>query len=218
MAVRRRARQGDHGEDAADPNRLHAGRARPVHPRLPVDASDRGVGTMGTDPSSSVTNTYGQGWDTPNVIVTGAALFPQNAGARIRPARSGRSRTGWPRRCASGTSTTPASFSDRRDAARGASGTSHPKGHASSHEHACGDEGDVLEHAAAPRPCARPVRRVRANRLTRPPGAIALPAEPPPHHRLPDRPRTRTRWCTPTRTRVGATWRRPARPRARSSR
>ncbi len=36
---------------------------------------------MGTDPSSSVTNTYGQGWDTPNVIVTGAALFPQNAGA-----------------------------------------------------------------------------------------------------------------------------------------
>ena len=36
---------------------------------------------MGTDPSRSVTNTYGQVWDTPNVIVTGAALFPQNAGA-----------------------------------------------------------------------------------------------------------------------------------------
>jgi gluconate 2-dehydrogenase alpha chain len=36
---------------------------------------------MGTDPSSSVTNTYGQVWDTPNVFVTGAALFPQNAGA-----------------------------------------------------------------------------------------------------------------------------------------
>jgi gluconate 2-dehydrogenase alpha chain len=36
---------------------------------------------MGTDPSTSVTNTYGQVWDTPNVFVTGAALFPQNPGA-----------------------------------------------------------------------------------------------------------------------------------------
>jgi gluconate 2-dehydrogenase alpha chain len=36
---------------------------------------------MGTDPGHSVTTTYGQVWDTPNVFVTGAALFPQNAGA-----------------------------------------------------------------------------------------------------------------------------------------
>ena len=36
---------------------------------------------MGVDPSSSVTNTYGQVWDTPNVFVTGAALWPQNPGA-----------------------------------------------------------------------------------------------------------------------------------------
>lgn len=36
---------------------------------------------MGTDPGTSVTTTYGQVWDTPNVFVTGAALFPQNAGA-----------------------------------------------------------------------------------------------------------------------------------------
>lgn len=36
---------------------------------------------MGTDPGHSVTNTYGQVWDTPNVFVTGAALFPQNPGA-----------------------------------------------------------------------------------------------------------------------------------------
>ncbi|MCC6829755.1 MAG: GMC family oxidoreductase [Thermoleophilia bacterium] len=36
---------------------------------------------MGTDPGTSVTNTHGQVWDTPNVFVTGAALFPQNAGA-----------------------------------------------------------------------------------------------------------------------------------------
>jgi gluconate 2-dehydrogenase alpha chain len=36
---------------------------------------------MGTGPGDSVTNTYGQVWDTPNVFVTGAALFPQNPGA-----------------------------------------------------------------------------------------------------------------------------------------
>ena len=36
---------------------------------------------MGTSPEHSVTNTYGQVWDTPNVFVTGAALFPQNPGA-----------------------------------------------------------------------------------------------------------------------------------------
>ena len=36
---------------------------------------------MGTDPGNSVTNKYGQVWDTPNVFVTGACLFPQNPGA-----------------------------------------------------------------------------------------------------------------------------------------
>jgi len=36
---------------------------------------------MGTDPGNSVTNSYGQLWDTPNVFVTGAALYPQNPGA-----------------------------------------------------------------------------------------------------------------------------------------
>ncbi len=35
---------------------------------------------MGVDPSNSVTNKYGQVWDTPNVFVTGASLFPQNPG------------------------------------------------------------------------------------------------------------------------------------------
>jgi gluconate 2-dehydrogenase alpha chain len=39
-----------------------------------------GGAIMGTDPSNSVTNKYGQVWDTPNVFVTGAALFPQNPG------------------------------------------------------------------------------------------------------------------------------------------
>jgi gluconate 2-dehydrogenase alpha chain len=36
---------------------------------------------MGTSPADSVTNAYGQVWDTPNVFATGAALFPQNPGA-----------------------------------------------------------------------------------------------------------------------------------------
>jgi gluconate 2-dehydrogenase alpha chain len=35
---------------------------------------------MGSEPENSVTNKYGQVWDTPNVFVTGAALFPQNPG------------------------------------------------------------------------------------------------------------------------------------------
>jgi gluconate 2-dehydrogenase alpha chain len=35
---------------------------------------------MGSDPTNSVTNKYGQVWDTPNVFVTGAALYPQNPG------------------------------------------------------------------------------------------------------------------------------------------
>jgi gluconate 2-dehydrogenase alpha chain len=40
-----------------------------------------GGAIMGTDPSDSVTNSYGQVWDTPNVFVTGAALYPHNPGA-----------------------------------------------------------------------------------------------------------------------------------------
>jgi gluconate 2-dehydrogenase alpha chain len=40
-----------------------------------------GGAIMGTSPGNSVTNSYGQVWDTPNVFVTGAALFPQNPNA-----------------------------------------------------------------------------------------------------------------------------------------
>lgn len=39
-----------------------------------------GGAIMGSDPSNSVTNKYGQVWDTPNMFVTGAALYPQNPG------------------------------------------------------------------------------------------------------------------------------------------
>jgi gluconate 2-dehydrogenase alpha chain len=35
---------------------------------------------MGIDPGNSVTNSYVQVWDTPNIFVTGAALFPQHSG------------------------------------------------------------------------------------------------------------------------------------------
>jgi gluconate 2-dehydrogenase alpha chain len=39
-----------------------------------------GGAIMGVAPDSSVTNRYGQVWDTPNVFVTGATLYPQNPG------------------------------------------------------------------------------------------------------------------------------------------
>jgi gluconate 2-dehydrogenase alpha chain len=39
-----------------------------------------GGAIMGADPGNSVTNKFGQVWDTPNVFVTGAALYPQNPG------------------------------------------------------------------------------------------------------------------------------------------
>lgn len=39
-----------------------------------------GGAIMGDTPDNSVTNRYGQVWDTPNVFVTGAALYPQNPG------------------------------------------------------------------------------------------------------------------------------------------
>lgn len=38
-----------------------------------------GGAAMGDDPRESATNRFGQSWDVPNVFVTGAALFPQNA-------------------------------------------------------------------------------------------------------------------------------------------
>ena len=39
-----------------------------------------GGAIMGFYPGDSMTNKYGQVWDTPNVFVTGAALYPLNAG------------------------------------------------------------------------------------------------------------------------------------------
>jgi gluconate 2-dehydrogenase alpha chain len=39
-----------------------------------------GGAVMGTDPRTSAVNRYLQSWDVPNVFVTGATVFPQNAG------------------------------------------------------------------------------------------------------------------------------------------
>ena len=39
-----------------------------------------GGAVMGTDPTTSVVNRYLQSWDVPNLFVTGATVFPQNAG------------------------------------------------------------------------------------------------------------------------------------------
>jgi gluconate 2-dehydrogenase alpha chain len=68
--------------DALDPDR------RQDNPELePYNIHDyqsthnQGGAIMGSSPDDSVTNHYGQVWDAPNVFVTGAALFPQNAGA-----------------------------------------------------------------------------------------------------------------------------------------
>jgi len=39
-----------------------------------------GGAVMGTDPKTSALNRYLQHWDVPNLFVTGATVFPQNAG------------------------------------------------------------------------------------------------------------------------------------------
>lgn len=48
---------------------------------MPYQTTHNTGGTiMGTDPATSVVNRYGQSWDLSNLFVTGAGLFPQNAG------------------------------------------------------------------------------------------------------------------------------------------
>ena len=65
---------------------------RPAPIELPAPAAHTDAGViggciMGVDPSRSVTNTYGQVWDTPNVFVTGA---PFGRRTRARTDRHGR--------------------------------------------------------------------------------------------------------------------------------
>jgi gluconate 2-dehydrogenase alpha chain len=48
---------------------------------VPYQTTHNVGGTMmGDNPTNSVVNKYSQSWDVPNVFVTGAGLFPQNAG------------------------------------------------------------------------------------------------------------------------------------------
>ena len=48
---------------------------------VPYQSTHNTGGTvMGRDPATSVTNIYSQSWDVPNLFITGAGLFPQNAG------------------------------------------------------------------------------------------------------------------------------------------
>lgn len=48
---------------------------------MPYQTTHNTGGTiMGTDPATSVVNRYCQSWDLPNLFVSGAGLFPQNAG------------------------------------------------------------------------------------------------------------------------------------------
>lgn len=63
--------------------------ASSVHPKarrgpyslVPYQTTHNVGGTMlGDSPGNSVVNRYGQSWDLPNVFVTGAGLYPQNAG------------------------------------------------------------------------------------------------------------------------------------------
>ncbi len=58
-------------QDELEPYNIHTYQS--THPT--------GGAIMGSAPGNSVTNKYGQVWDTPNLFVTGAALFPQNPGA-----------------------------------------------------------------------------------------------------------------------------------------
>jgi gluconate 2-dehydrogenase alpha chain len=57
------------------------------HPRKgPYDGTEyqtthlNGGAIMGTDPTTSAVNRYSQSWDVPNLFVTGASNYPQNAG------------------------------------------------------------------------------------------------------------------------------------------
>lgn len=66
---------------AMRPDRMHVTRELPPYTLTPYQSTNFcGGAIMGGDPGDSVTNSYGQVWDTPNVFVTGSSLNPQNPG------------------------------------------------------------------------------------------------------------------------------------------
>jgi len=63
--------------DAVGPGALELGVATYFDRQM---AGSYGGAVFGLDPATSVLNKYLQVWDVPNVFVTGACVFPQNAG------------------------------------------------------------------------------------------------------------------------------------------
>ncbi|HET8612280.1 MAG TPA: GMC family oxidoreductase [Sphingomonas sp.] len=60
---------------------VHAKKRKGPFDIVPYQTTHNVGGTMmGTNPTNSVVNRYGQSWDVPNLFVTGAGLYPQNAG------------------------------------------------------------------------------------------------------------------------------------------
>ncbi len=71
----------DHIMDTMGPAQKHtASKLNPYEFHTYQSTHPTGGAIMGTNPANSVTNKYGQVWDTPNVFVTGAALYPHNPG------------------------------------------------------------------------------------------------------------------------------------------
>jgi gluconate 2-dehydrogenase alpha chain len=66
---------------AAGASRTIGGQLPPHFDTVPYQSTHvTGGAIIGSDPSQSVANKYGQTWDVSNVFVTGASSFPQNAG------------------------------------------------------------------------------------------------------------------------------------------
>ena len=75
------ASKGDEIMKTMGPSEMHTtGELDPYNIHKYQSTHPTGGAIMGSDPGNSVTNKYGQVWDTPNVFVTGAALYPQNPG------------------------------------------------------------------------------------------------------------------------------------------
>ncbi|WP_439522492.1 GMC family oxidoreductase [Marivita sp.] len=72
------ARNMDHVTEVSTSNRAAEGSSYSVVPYQTTH--NVGGAVMGTDPTTSVVNRYGQMWDHHNVFVFGACLFPQNLG------------------------------------------------------------------------------------------------------------------------------------------
>jgi gluconate 2-dehydrogenase alpha chain len=67
--------------EAMEPDRMYADEElEPFDLHSYQSTHITGGAIMGPNPDISVVNKYGQVWDMPNVFVTGAALYPQNAG------------------------------------------------------------------------------------------------------------------------------------------